>query len=1785
MAITRINTDQITDLAVTTAKIAAKNITSAKLEDNLSYGSNLTITGNLTVQGTTTAVDSTNLTVEDPILVLNSGASTGTQDTGILIERGSDDSYALIWDESEDKFVFANVGSEDGTTAGNITVGSNADVVMGNLEAAGITISGDLTANAITANTSTTTNTLTVNTTSTFSGDIDLNANIDVSGNAVADALTVNNAGTIGGTLTANALVVNTTATIEGDVTANANATVAGTLDVTGAATFASTAVIEGDVTANANATIAGTANVEGVLTANANVDINANVDTSGDTTTQTLTVNGASTLGGDVDLNANIDVSGDTTTDTLTVNGASTLGGDVDLNANIDVSGDAVAATLTSNGATTTNTLTVNTTSTFGSDVDVNANIDVSGDATTATLTVNGASTLTGDVTASANVAVTGEMAADTVVANTSATLASAAVSDLTEDRLVIAGTAGELEDSGDLTFDGSTFTVGGTAGASIAGATAIEGALTANGTADLNGDITVGANVTIDAGANQITNVADPTAAQAVATKAYVDNQLGSDVKERIEEGNSRVEVHDAVGEDGGAVFISTEINDTVIANVTSSGMTIESGHLIAGNIKIENNTISTDSDSTTLTIDPYPAGSGGSVVIQGNLQVTGTTTTVDSTVVTIADPIFELGDDSSDDNLDRGIKAKYNDGTAKIAFFGMDDSASEFVFISDATDTSSVMTGNLGSAAFGSLRVTDLTDNRVLIGGTNGEIEDSANLTFDGSVLGVTGDVTATGDITGDTLIANTSATLASAAVSDLTQTRIVIAGASGELQDSANLTFSGGALTVTGTADISTSVTTGTLTVNTTSTFGGDIDLNANLDASGSVTADTLVANTSATLASAAVSDLTSGRVVLAGTSGELEDNAGLTYDGSDLSVTGNVAATGEVSGATLDITGASTLGGDVDLNANIDVSGDAVAATLTSNGATTTNTLTVNTTSTLGGDIDLNANLDASGSVTADTLVANTSATVEALTVNTTSTLSGDVDLNANIDVSGDVVASTLTVNGASTLGGDVDVNGNIDVSGDTTTNTLEVNTTSTFGGDIDLNANLDASGSVTADTLVANTSATLEALTVTTTSTLGGDVDLNANIDVSGDTTTNTLTVNGAATINGDIDLNANIDVNGDVVADTLTANTSATLASAAVSDLTSGRVVLAGTSGELEDDAGLTYDGSDLSITGNAKVSADVEVSSQIIIGDVLANIAADASLHIASTDSMILPNGTTAQRPGTAVEGMMRYNSSIDDVEIYDGSDWATLGSEFTLIQSETFTGDGSTTAFTLQDEYTTASVIVSINGVVQIPTTAYAVSNTTLTFTEAPANGDTVEVRELTTTTTVQAIQNGSASKVVANTSNVEVEVGGNVVATFTSAGLELDTAANSIAKADTSVTISDPGTPGEIKFTADGTHVATFTDQGLIPTVDSDGTTGFDLGSASKAWRDVYVSSGSLYVNGQKVLESNPDSDIIITADQDQTLKVQSKGTGDIEFSATGTGTVQFKSDITMAAGVSLVSADANPVDFTNGVKGGNVAISGNQITNANTDQNLNLSGNGTGIVSVNDDMTVSGNLTVQGTTTTIESTNSLINDALIVLANGTSGSPANDSGFVIERGSSSNVAMVWDESADEFALVTTPEDGTTTGDITISSYANLQVATLTGTATQAEYADLAEMYAADAEYAPGTVVVFGGDAEVTADAKDADRKIAGVVSTNPAHLMNSAMEADHTVAVALTGRVPVKVTGTIAKGDMLVAAGNGVARAEADPKMGSVIGKALENFDGAEGVIEVVVGRL
>jgi hypothetical protein len=131
---------------------------------------------------------------------------------------------------------------------------------------------------------------------------------------------------------------------------------------------------------------------------------------------------------------------------------------------------------------------------------------------------------------------------------------------------------------------------------------------------------------------------------------------------------------------------------------------------------------------------------------------------------------------------------------------------------------------------------------------------------------------------------------------------------------------------------------------------------------------------------------------------------------------------------------------------------------------------------------------------------------------------------------------------------------------------------------------------------------------------------------------------------------------------------------------------------------------------------------------------------------------------------------------------------------------------------------------------------------------------------------------------------------------------------------------------------------------------------------------------------------------------------------------------------------------------------------------------------------------------------------------------------------------------------------------------------------------TGSRLIATYADLAEYYEADKHYVAGTVLEFGGDKEVTiAEAETA--RVAGVVSSNPAYAMNGDIRVEFPVLIALAGRVPCKIKGKVSKGDMMISAGDGYAKASKSPEMGTVIGKALANFDGEEGIIEVVVGRM
>jgi hypothetical protein len=143
--------------------------------------------------------------------------------------------------------------------------------------------------------------------------------------------------------------------------------------------------------------------------------------------------------------------------------------------------------------------------------------------------------------------------------------------------------------------------------------------------------------------------------------------------------------------------------------------------------------------------------------------------------------------------------------------------------------------------------------------------------------------------------------------------------------------------------------------------------------------------------------------------------------------------------------------------------------------------------------------------------------------------------------------------------------------------------------------------------------------------------------------------------------------------------------------------------------------------------------------------------------------------------------------------------------------------------------------------------------------------------------------------------------------------------------------------------------------------------------------------------------------------------------------------------------------------------------------------------------------------------------------------------------------------------------------------------TTARWLNVWGNTLNGTASTAQYADLAEKYLSDADYEVGTVVIIGGKAEVTQSGISHDNSVLGVVSGKPAYLMNSESTG---ATIALTGRVPCRVKGPVRKGDVLVTS-NIAGRAETlDPDKfmpGCILGKALEGTEKDLDIIEIVVG--
>jgi hypothetical protein len=352
-------------------------------------------------------------------------------------------------------------------------------------------------------------------------------------------------------------------------------------------------------------------------------------------------------------------------------------------------------------------------------------------------------------------------------------------------------------------------------------------------------------------------------------------------------------------------------------------------------------------------------------------------------------------------------------------------------------------------------------------------------------------------------------------------------------------------------------------------------------------------------------------------------------------------------------------------------------------------------------------------------------------------------------------------------------------------------------------------------------------------------------------------------------------------------------------------------------------------------------------------------------------------------------------------------------------------------------------------------------------------------------------------------------------------------------------------------------------------------------------------DITISASANTISGLATSAPSADGDVSNKKYVDDSIAAISttainQGDSNVTVADSGTGAITVTADATEVANFAVAATTITATGAINLTAGSDVAIpndigvlfgtGGEKIESDGTDLTVTSTGalnlSVTGLTTVSGALAVSGDLTVNGTTTTNNSVNLTVDDNIIELNSGISTSN-NDAGIIIERGSTgNNAAILWDESVDKFTMgLTTATAGDKSGGITLSGLATL-VANLEGTATAAEYSDVAERFASDTAYEAGTVVALGGAQEITQVNEEGSDDVFGVISSldQAAFKMNGGAGNDDTHPyIAMTGRVNVKVIGSVNKGDRLISASvPGYARAatKAECTAFNVIGRAL-----------------
>ncbi len=956
-----------------------------------------------------------------------------------------------------------------------------------------------------------------------------------------------------------------------------------------------------------------------------------------------------------------------------------------------------------------------------------------------------------------------------------------------------------------------------------------------TDNGNTDIQGTLNVEGAMTFDdtvgiTGVTSVTDSTDQTLSGSYAADGSVRLTGGiGTAKNLAVGGGARVygnteltgtlDLNNSADVSGNFVISNTDdassLADSSVALQVAGGATIDKNTYVGGDFVVY------DSGNTraafTVTNATGDAATHNDLTVGGNLIVNGTTTTVNSTVTTVDDPIITLGGDTapgSNDGKDKGVEFRYYDGSAKLGFFGYDRGTSKFVFLTDTTNTSEVITGTDAGIVAGSLNLTGA--------GTALDVDNNANidgtLTVDGAIISNVATGSAPFQVASTTKVSNLNADLLDGKTTDEANTAstVVVRDASGN--------FAAGTITAALTGNASTA---STLETARTITVDGVVDGNVSFNGGANVTITTTYADADITALAA-----------MAGT-GFVVRTAANTYAQRSISATASSGVTitnGDGVAGDMVINVASATANTGDALVLRDASGNFAAGTITA-------TLTGNVTGDLTGTADL---------ATSITAVANNSTdetTYLTFLDGPTGTQGIETDTGLTYNPSSGLltttsVAANLTGNVVGNVTGDLTGN----IVGTTTTSkdlnpaadsTYDLGTTSvrwqhiyaddiTAGGTITAALTGDVTGNLVGTTSTAknlnpaaDSTYNLGTSTVRWTNVYADNLNASANATIAGncDVTTNatvggTLGVTGVLTASGGVSGNVTGDLTGN--ADTATLATTFTTSANDSTAETVYPVFVDGQTGaqDAETDVGLTYNPSTGVLTTTA-VTAN-------LTGAVTGNASTATALATARTIGGTSFDGTADITPATATQAANLSNH--DTADLAEGTNLyytearvqAKLDNAYEQLRAMLNNLATSTTlTINLSGDPTPGDVVTF--GAIAAGGTGYTTATGVATSSSGSGTGLTVDITAVSGIITAVAVNNDGTGYVAAETITITnanasgvktlgtISAGGTGYSTATGVatssggsgtGLTVDITADG-SGAVTAVTINDDG----------------------------------------------------------------------------------------------------------------------------------------------------------------------------------------------------------------------------------------------------------------------------------------------------------------------------------------------------------------------------------------------------